>query len=49
MQIATSALVRVAEEAAEHGSQTSPWLFGGVAFVALLALLVVTLMVKVGD
>ncbi|MFN8170455.1 MAG: hypothetical protein U0R65_01160 [Candidatus Nanopelagicales bacterium] len=49
MHIVSSALVRAAEEATEHGSQTSPWLFGGVAFATLLALLVVTLMIKAGD
>ena len=49
MSILTSALVLASEEAAAEGSQVSPYLIGGFAFVALAALLVVTLMIKVGD
>ncbi len=49
MHIVNSALVQATEEVAEHGGQMSPWVFGGVAMVALVALLVVTLMIKVGD
>lgn len=37
-----------AEEAAAEGSQTSPYLFGAAALIVLGALLVVTLMLKVG-
>lgn len=49
MHIVSSALVQASEEAAEHGSQMSPYVFGGFALVALVGLLVVTLMIKVGD
>ena len=44
-----NALVLASEEAAAEGSQVSPYVFGGFAFVALVALLVVTMMIKVGD
>jgi hypothetical protein len=44
-----SSAIVLAEEAAAEGSQASPWLFGITAFVALAALLIVTLMIKVGD
>jgi hypothetical protein len=44
-----NALVLASEEAAAEGSNVSPYVFGGFAFVALVALLVVTMMIKVGD
>jgi len=44
-----NALVLASEEAAAEGSHVSPYVFGGVAFIALAALLVVTMMIKVGD
>lgn len=49
MHIVSTALVQAAEEAAEHGSQVSPYVFGAVAFGTLCVLLIVTLMIKVGD
>ncbi len=49
MHIVSTAFVHAAEEVAEHGSQVSPFVFGAFAFLALCALLVITLMVKVGD
>jgi len=48
MGIFTNAVV-IAEEAATEGSHTSPYLFGAAAFVVLAALLIVTIMLKVGD
>lgn len=42
-----AAIVRASEGAAEHGSQVSPYLIGGLAFVTLIALLIVTVMIKV--
>lgn len=48
MSNVTTALV-LANEAAEHSSAPSPYLFGGVALGALLLLLVITMMIKVGD
>ena len=47
MSVFSTAIV-LAEEAAAEGSVTPPWVFGVTAFVALGALLVVTLMLKVG-
>jgi hypothetical protein len=38
----------LAEEAASHGINTPPWVFGVTAFVGLGVLLVITLMIKVG-
>jgi len=48
MGVFSSAIV-LAEEAAAEGSQASPWLFGITALGALVVLLVITLMIKVGD
>ena len=39
----------LAEEAAVEGSSTSPYVFGGAAFIILTLLLVATVMLKVGD
>ena len=36
-----------AEEAASEGISVSPYVFGATAFIALAALLIVTLMIKV--
>ena len=47
MSVFSTAIV-LAEEAAAEGSTTPPWVFGVTAFVALGALLIVTLMLKVG-
>ena len=44
-----NAIVVASEEAAAEGSHVSPYVFGAFAFVALVALLVVTMMIKVGD
>jgi hypothetical protein len=44
-----NAIVVASEEAAAEGSNVSPYVFGVFAFVALVALLVVTMMIKVGD
>lgn len=44
-----STAVVLAEEAASEGSQVSPYVYGAGAFVILVALLIVTLMIKVGD
>lgn len=49
MSILTSAIVVASEEAAAEGSQVSAYVFGAFAMVALVALLVVTMMIKVGD
>ena len=49
MSIVSTALVLASEEAAAEGSHVSPYVFGGFAFVALVALLVVTMMIKAGD
>lgn len=49
MHILNTALVLANEEAAAEGSQVSPYVFGVVAFGVLVALLVVTMMLKVGD
>jgi hypothetical protein len=43
-----STAVVLAEEAAAESHYTSPWVFGVTAFVGLGALLVITLMIKVG-
>ena len=42
-----AAIVRAAEGAAEHGDQVSPYLIGGMALGTLVALLIVTVMIKV--
>lgn len=42
-----AAIVRAAEGAVEHGDQVSPYLIGLLAFGTLVALLVVTVMIKV--
>ena len=42
-------VVLASEEVAAEGSHVSPYVFGGFAFVALVALLVVTMMIKVGE
>ena len=49
MHILNTALVFANEEAAAEGSQVSPYVFGVVAFGALVLLLVITMMIKVGD
>ena len=49
MSIVSTALVVANEEAAAEASHVSPYVFGGFALVGLLALLVVTMMIKVGD
>lgn len=46
---ALNAIVLASEEAAAEGSQVSPYVFGAFAFVALVLLLVLTMMIKVGD
>ena len=43
-----TALVLASEEAAAEGSHVSPYVFGAFAFVALTALLIATMMIKVG-
>lgn len=48
MGIFTNAVV-LAEEAAAEGSSTSPYLFGATALIVLTALLIATLMLKVGE
>lgn len=40
--------VRLSEEAGAEGAAMPAWAFGGFAFVALCALLVATMMIKVG-
>jgi hypothetical protein len=49
MEIISNAIVLANEEAAVESGQVSPYVFGAFAFVALVALLVVTMMIKVGD
>jgi hypothetical protein len=49
MDIVSTAIVFAGEEAAAEGSSVSPYVFGVTAFVALVALLIVTMMIKVGD
>jgi hypothetical protein len=49
MDIVSTAFAVASEEAAAEASHVSPYVFGGFAFVALVALLVVTMMIKVGD
>jgi hypothetical protein len=44
-----NAIVVASEEAAAEGTHVSPFAFGAFAFVALVALLIVTMMIKVGD
>lgn len=48
MQV-VNAIVLASEEAAAEGSQVSAYVFGGFAFAALVVLLVITMMIKVGD
>lgn len=48
MSVITTAIA-MSEEAAAEGTQVSPYVFGVASFVVLCALLVVTLMIKVGD
>ena len=49
MGIVSTALVLASEEATAETSQVSPYVFGVFAFIALGALLVLTMMIKVGD
>lgn len=49
MHILNTALVLANEQAAAEGSQVSPYVFGAFAFGALVLLLVITMMIKVGD
>jgi hypothetical protein len=49
MGIISTALVLANEEAAAEAGTVSPYVFGAFAFVALGALLVLTMMIKVGD
>ncbi len=49
MEIVSTAIVLASEEAAVESGQVSPYVFGAFAFVALVVLLIVTMMVKVGD
>lgn len=46
---ALNAIIVASEEAATEGSHVSPYVFGGFAFGALVLLLIVTMMIKVGD
>ncbi len=48
MTVLNTALV-LASEGAEGSNVTSPYVFGGVALIVLLILLVITVMIKVGD
>jgi hypothetical protein len=49
MGIISTALVLASEEATAEASHVSPYVFGAFTFVALGALLVFTMMIKVGD
>jgi len=49
MGVISTALVLASEEAAAETGQVSPYVFGAFALVALGALLVLTMMIKVGD
>jgi hypothetical protein len=49
MNIVSSGIAILSEEAAAQSGQVSPYVFGAFAFVALTALLVVVMMIKVGD
>jgi hypothetical protein len=49
MGIVSTVLVLASEEAAAETGQVSPYVFGAFAFIALGALLVLTMMIKVGD
>lgn len=49
MQILHTALVLANDEAAAEAAGVSPYVFGAFTFVALGALLVFTMMIKVGD
>ena len=49
MHILNTAVVFANEGAAAEGSQVSPYVFGIVAFGALVLLLIITMMIKVGD
>jgi hypothetical protein len=48
MSIVNTALV-LASEGAEGSGGVSPYVFGGVALGALILLLIITMMIKVGD
>lgn len=48
MSIVNTAIVLASEEAG-HTAGTSPYIFGGFAFGALVLLLIITMMIKVGD
>jgi hypothetical protein len=48
MTVLNTALV-LASEGAEGSSAPSPYVFGGVALLALIVLLIITVMIKVGD
>lgn len=47
MDIVTT-VVLAGEEAAAEGGQVSPYVFGAASFIILCALLVLTMMIKVG-
>ena len=47
MTVLNTALVLASESA--EGSSTSPYVFGGFALLALIVLLIITVMIKVGD
>ena len=49
MGIISTALVLASEEATAETSHVSPFVFGAFTLVALGALLVFTMMIKVGD
>jgi hypothetical protein len=49
MEIVSTAVILASEEAAVESGQVSPYFFGAFALVGLVALLIVTMMVKVGD
>jgi hypothetical protein len=48
MVVISTALVLAGEGAAAEASSTSPFVFGAFAFIALSALLIATMMIKVG-
>lgn len=48
MTVLNTALV-LASEGAEGSSGPSPYVFGGFALLALIVLLIITVMIKVGD
>jgi hypothetical protein len=49
MDIVSNAIVLASDEAAAEASHVSPYVFGVAAFGALVVLLVITMMIKVGD